>query len=54
MLARRGEYGWDGALGMYFSNLPEENVTILIGMQKFDGQKWELVRRFRNIILSYL
>lgn len=54
MLARRGEYGWDGALGMYFSNLPDEDVTILIGMQKFDGEKWELVRRFRNIILSHL
>jgi len=54
MLARKGEYGWDGALGMYFSNFPEEDMTILVGMQKFGDGKWEIIRKLRNIVLSHL
>ena len=52
MLARAGEYGWDGALGTYFSNFPEEDMTILVGMQKSDDRKWEMIRKLRNIIMS--
>lgn len=52
MLIREGEYGWDGWLGMYFSNLPKENMTILVGMQKVNSGTWELTRKMRNIILS--
>lgn len=54
MLAREGEYGWDGWLGMYFANFPKENMTILMGMQKKDSGTWELTRKLRNIILSNL
>lgn len=54
MLARKGEYGWDGALGMYFSNFPVEDMTILVGMQKFGDGKWEIIRKLRNIVLSHM
>lgn len=27
----KGEYGWDGWLGAYFANLPEQDITILMG-----------------------
>lgn len=53
-LARRGEYGWDGWLGCYFANFPEENMTLLLGMQKKDAGTWELTRKLRNILLSYI
>ncbi len=49
--AREGEYGWDGWLGCYFSNLPKENMTILMMMQKKDAGTFELTRRLRNVML---
>lgn len=52
MLTRKGEYGWDGWLGMYFANFPEEDATILIGMQRKAIGMWPLTRKLRNIILS--
>lgn len=54
MLARKGEYGWDGWLGAYFANFPEEDMTILIGMQRKGIGMWPLTRKLRNIILSYI
>lgn len=41
-LCTYGEYGWDGWLGMYFVNLPKENITLLIGMQKKDAGTFPL------------
>lgn len=52
LLTREGEYGWDGWLGMYFANFPNEKMTILIGTQKKDGGTFTLTRKIRNIILS--
>lgn len=52
MLTRVGEYGWDGWLGAYFANFPEENMTILFGMQRKGIGMWSLTRKMRNIILS--
>lgn len=52
MLARKGEYGWDGWLGTYFANFPEENMTILMGMQTKDTGTSSLTRKIRNVILS--
>ena len=49
--AREGEYGWDGWLGCYFANLPKENMTILMMMQKKDAGTFELTRRLRNVML---
>lgn len=53
-LARKGEYGWDGWLGCYFANFPNEEMTILMGTQKKDGGTFALTRKIRNIILSTL
>lgn len=52
MLVRRDEYGWDGWLGMYFANFPNEKMTLLIGTQKKDGGTFALTRKLRNAILS--
>lgn len=52
MMTRKGEYGWDGWLGMYFANFPNENMTILMGTQKKDGGTFGLTRKLRNAILS--
>lgn len=52
MLTGRGEYGWDGWLGVYFANFPEEDMTILMGTQKKDSGTFALTRKLRNIILS--
>ena len=54
MLAREGEYGWDGWLGMYFANLPKEKITILMGTQKKDSGTFGLTRKLRNVLLSDL
>lgn len=54
LLARVGEYGWDGWLGCYFANFPGENMTILMGIQKKDGGTFALTRKLRNVILSSL
>ena len=53
-LCTYGEYGWDGWLGMYFVNLPKENITLLIGMQKKDAGTFTLTRKLRNVCFSYL
>lgn len=54
MLAREGEYGWDGWLGMYFANFPKEHMTILMGTQKKDAGTFSLTRKIRNVLLSTL
>lgn len=53
-LTRKGEYGWDGWLGMYFANFPKENLTILMGTQKKDAGTFALTRKLRNVILCGL
>ncbi len=52
MQVRRGEYGWDGWLGMYFANFPEERMTILMGAQKKDSGTFSLTRKLRNLVLG--
>ena len=52
LLTCRGEYGWDGWLGVYFANFPEENMTILMGTQKKDSGTFSLTRKLRNLVLS--
>ncbi len=53
-LSSKGEYGWDGWLGPYFENVPEYNLTILMGMQKINAGTWSLTRKLRNVIFSEL
>lgn len=47
-----GEYGWDGWLGPYFANLPKEDATILLMMQKTDTGTAPFTRRMRNVIAA--
>lgn len=53
-LAREGEYGWDGWLGVYFANFPKEKMTLLIGTQKKDAGTFALTRKLRNVVLAEL
>ena len=53
-LACLGEYGWDGWLGSYYANFPNEGMTIL-SMQNTTGAGTSpVVRRVRNVILAAL
>jgi len=47
-----GEYGWDGWLGPYFANLPKEDATILLMMQRTDTGTAPFTRRIRNVIAA--
>ena len=51
-LSRLGEYGWDGWLGSYFANFPEENMTLLSMQNTTDTGTSTVVRKVRNIILA--
>lgn len=52
MLTYKNEYGWDGWLGMYFANFPDQKITILIGMQQKDSGTFSVTRKIRNVILN--
>jgi len=54
LLTQKGEYGWDGWLGVYFANFPGENMTFLMGTQKKDAGTFGLTRKLRNLILCEL
>ena len=54
IMTAKGEYGWDGWLGVYFANLPNEKTTILMGMQKVDAGTFSMTRKIRNRIVSKL
>lgn len=48
----QNEYGWDGWLGCYFTNCPDENLNFIFMTQKKDGGTMEITRKLRNIIIS--
>ena len=50
----KGEYGWDGWLGTYFCNSPENHVTTLLFCQRKDAGTLELTRKARNVIAANL
>ena len=52
--ARRGEYGWDGWLGTYFANFPEQKLTLLLNQNVADTGTGPLTRKVRNAVLAYL
>lgn len=54
LLTQKGEYGWDGWLGVYFANFPKENMTFLMGTQKKDAGTFALTRKLRNLVLGEL
>lgn len=51
-LGCQDEYGWDGWLGCYFTNCPNEELTLLLMAQKANSGTMSLTRKLRNIILS--
>lgn len=50
----KGEYGWDGWLGTYFCNCPEQDITFLLFTQRIDAGTLEVTRRLRNLIYAQL
>ena len=52
--AVKGEYGWDGWLGSYFCNMPEQGITILSMQNTTDCGTSPYVRRVRNAVLAAL
>ena len=50
----KDEYGWDGWLGTYFCNSPENGMTILLFCQRKDSGTLELMRKIRNVIAAKL
>lgn len=49
-----GEYGWDGWLGTYFANLPEERITFLLNQNAPDTGTAGVTRKCRNILAAEL
>ena len=49
-----GEYGWDGWLGPYLSNMPQEDVTFLLMVQKTGAGTFTLTRKLRNALAAAL
>lgn len=55
LFSSKGEYGWDGWLGTFFSNEPAHGITLLFGTQQVGiGRTGTLVRSIKNIVMSEL
>lgn len=55
LFASKGEYGWDGWLGTFFSNEPQHGITLLMGVQQIGGGKTgSLLRKLKNTVMSEL
>ena len=48
------EYGWDGWLGCYYANFPNEGLTILSMQNTTDAATTPMVRKVRNAVLAAL
>ena len=51
-LALPGEYGWDGWLGSYLGNFPNEGITILSMQNTTDMGTSPMVRKVRNAVIA--
>ena len=55
LFVNKGEYGWDGWMGTFFSNDPASGVTFLVGVQQLGvGKTGGIVRKLRNAVMSSL
>lgn len=53
LFSSKGEYGWDGWLGTFFSNEPKHGITLLMGVQQVGiGRTGTLVRKMKNVVMS--
>ncbi len=49
-----GEYGWDGWLGTYFANIPQQRITFLLNQNSPDTGTAGVTRKCRNILAAEL
>ena len=54
LLTREGEYGWDGWLGTYFCNIPDQDVTFLLCQNVTDAGTTAVTRKCRNLLSAAL
>lgn len=55
LFSSKGEYGWDGWLGTFFSNEPAHGITMLLGAQQIGiGGVATATRKIKNIVMSEL
>lgn len=55
LFSSKGEYGWDGWLGTFFSNEPAHGITLVFGVQQVGvGRTGILIRQIKNIVMSEL
>ncbi len=55
LFSSKGEYGWDGWLGTFFSNEPKHGITLLLGVQQVGvGQTGTMLRKLKNAVMSEL
>ena len=47
-----GEYGWDGWLGPYIANMPNDDITFLMMLQLRDSGMFTLTRKLRNVLAA--
>ena len=47
-----GEYGWDGWLGPYFTNMPNDETSFLMMVQLKDSGTFTLTRKLRNVLAA--
>lgn len=50
----KGEYGWDGWLGCYFINSPENGISVLMTTQRRDAGTLPVTRKLRNALAAEL
>ena len=54
ILGWQGEYGWDGWLGCYFCNSPENGISIVMTCQRRDAGTMPVTRKMRNVLSAML
>ena len=54
MYTEKNEYGWDGWLGTYFANLPDQRITFLLAQNVTDTGTAAVTRKCRNILAASL
>ena len=54
MFTVKNEYGWDGWLGTYFANLPDQGITFLLAQNVTDMGTGAVTRKCRNILAACL
>ena len=52
LFTEKNEYGWDGWLGTYFANLPDQGITFLLAQNVTDAGTTAVTRKCRNILAA--